>query len=98
MRYEVDVWGTYLSVWNGHDLEEEVYLLGLPPLMVVPLRFKGPTDSSEFLHHIICEIKRDCWGCLCAWVFHCVSGFLARRFGRLHATVLINFLHGMDMT
>ena len=72
----------YLPEWNGHDLGEQVYLLRLPPLMAVPLRLKGANDSSESLRLVICEIKCDCWGCLRAWVFHCVSGHLARRFGR----------------
>ena len=72
----------YLPEWNGRDLREHVYLLRLPPLMAVPLRFKGATDSSESLRHMICEIKCDCCGCLRAWAFHCVSGLSARRFGR----------------
>ena len=87
----------YLPEWNGRDLREHVYLLRLPPLMALPLRFKGATDSSESLRHMICEIKCDCCGCLRAWAFHCVSGMLARRFGRWHAIVFITVCNGMDM-
>jgi hypothetical protein len=32
--------------------------------------------------HIFSIKIYDCWGCVRAWVFHCVSGVLARWFGR----------------
>ena len=50
----------YLPGLNGPDLGGKVCLLVLPPLMAVPLRVKGATDSSESLRHMICEIKCDC--------------------------------------
>ena len=69
------VWG-YLPEWNGHDQGEQVYLLGLPSLMVVPLRFKGAIDSSESLGDMICEITCDCLDCLFEWNGHDMGDYM----------------------